>query len=265
MARTIQTRKRSRNVAPFKRAFKRRRIVRRGGRKTNAFTSQSGGGGGLRFKARKISRRRWNNMLWNNTLQQTHYRSNVSGVTTLNTPASTNTQNVLIFSGVRLAGNPFYTTAGGAIAPDAAQALPVFTGNVVVRGGIMGCRIANNFDTVDAQRSTIMGTVMLINSSKNYSFAAVPSNVYTGWDPSLIQDFSTTIGRILYRKNFLLRDADTAVVEYRHKIKKYDVGDYVNERNEYLWLVFVGNVDVAAARAVTITSYYNLSFAADGV
>lgn len=204
-------------------------------------------------------------MIWNSTLQREHYRSNLAVSTSINTPATINTMTLNIQEALRSAGNQFYVAAGGAIAPDAAQALPTFTGDVVIRGGKIGIRVANTFDTADASRSTINGTVFLVRTSLNFTSGSFPATTQVGWDPTLIQDFRTLIGRIVYRKNFLLRDAETADIEYRLKCEKMDVGDYVNTRNTYLWVVLAGNVDVAAARSFAITTYWNLSFSADAV
>jgi len=171
----------------------------------------------------------------------------------------------LILPAMRFAATPFYTAAGGAINPDAAQALPIFTGDVTLRGGMIGCRIANTFDATDSARTTIQGTVYLIKTTKNFDPALVLTPLPVGWDPTIVQDFNTFIGRILYRKTFLLRDADSAVIEYRLKCQKIDVGDYVADFSSYAWLVLAGNVDTAAARSFAVTLFYNLSFCADAV
>lgn len=233
--------------------------------KSSNFTSQSGIGGGIRFKSRSVPSKQWRDMLWSNSIQKDHYRSNTSGLSTINTPATISTMTVGSFPAYRLSSSNFYVAAGGAIAPDAAQALPVFTGKFVVRGGTLGVRICNTYDTTLASQNTNQGVVYLIKTTKNYTSASIPAAVNLGWDPTLIQDFKTTIGTILYRKEFLLRDADCATCEYRLPVHQVDPGDYINDRNSYIWIICAGNVDVAAARTFTYVGYFNLSFTADAV
>jgi len=242
---------------------KRKRTVRRG-RKTNAFTSQSGSGGGLRYKSKKTSRSAYNKLLWNSSTLSTHYRSVAAQVLTPATPVLA-TQMTIAITAALSNGSAFWTTGGGAINPDSSNSLPVFTGNILVRGGLMGLRLANTFDTTDANRNTLHGSIMLIRTTKDWTPSAITGVVPVGWDPSYIQDFNTRIGHIVYKKNFLLRDADTALVEYRHKIRKYDQADYFQTLNQYVWVVICGAVDVNAARNFTMTNYYNLSFCGDGV
>jgi len=261
MARHIQTRKRSR--APTKkRTFKRRRTTRRG-RKSNAFTSQSGSGGGIRFKAKRTSRKAFTRHLWNSTLFKEHYRSLRAISASFGTNTNTNDLVLALDAAYFVGSSPFWTTTGGAINPDVGVAVPSFTGDITLRGGTIGLRLANVLDTVVANQGTIQGTVFLIKTSKNFNSAAIPGTVQTGWDPSLIQDFETRIGKIKYRKNFLLRDGDTAVVEYRLPVAKIDQTDMASLYNTHFWLILGGNVDSNLSKQVNYTRYWNMSFSGD--
>lgn len=268
MARTRHTRVASRSVLGKRRRagnasrpFKRRRTSRR----TTNFTSQAGAGGGIRFRSKKLSRARWRRLLWNTSLHLQHYRSLNATTGTFNTPATTITMTLSTTPALRFATQNFYVAGGGAIAPDAAQALPTFTGKFIIRGGTIGVRLVNTYDVTDANRNTNHGMVYLIKTSANFALTNLPSSLPVGWDPSLIQDFSTNIGRIVYRKNFLLRDADTALIEYRLKCQQVDPGEYILDKNTYVWVVVAGNVDAASARVFTYTAFYNISFSADAV
>lgn len=265
MVRGTHTRKRSRSSANTRPMKRRRTARRRTGRRTNNFTSQSGMGGGLQFRSKRLSRRRWNNMLWNNTLQKQHYRSNIAFSTSINTPATATTMTILGLEALRFAGNTFYTAAGGAIAPDTAQSLPVFTGDIVIRGGIMGIQITNTLNTALADGSVIRGTIYLVKTALDYTPTAITNPVNYGWDPTLTPDFRTKIGRVLYKKNFLLKDTESASIEYRLRIEKMDVGDYTNNKNAYVWFILAGNVDSIVAHNLFIQEYYNMSFVADAV
>jgi len=101
---------------------------------------------------------------------------------------------------------------------------------------------------------------MLIRTSRQFTAASVPTSVSVGWDPTYIQDFATKIGKIVYKKNFLLRDADIVNMEYRLKIRSIDQTDYFADQNQYVWMVLGGNVDINVARTMSATFYYNISF-----
>lgn len=241
---------------------KKRRVTRRG-RKNTAFTSQSGTGGGLRFKSKRTSRSAYKKHLWNSTLYKDHYRSTKALSSSINTNTNTNDLVVLAEAAYLFGITPFYLAAGGAVTNDSAVLLPSFNGDITVRGGMIGLRLANTLDTVAANTGSIQGTVFLIKTTKNWTAASIPASGQVGWDPTLIADFDTKVGKILYRRNFLLRDADTAVVEYRLPVHKVDQGDVVALFNTYVWLVLAGNVDSTLTKNVNVTKYWNLSFAGD--
>jgi len=243
---------------------KKRRVARRG-RKTTNFTSQSGSGGGLRFRSKKVGRRAYKKHLWNSTLFKEHYRSN-NAVTQVIATSTNPSQLVNVAESALVAGvNPFYIAAGGAVSPDATQAMPTFNGDVTIRGGMIGLRITNSLDSTLASSNTLQGTAFLIRTTKNWVGAAIPVAVSVGWDPTLIQDFDTRVGRILYKKNFLLKDGDAALIEYRLGVQKVDIGDFVNTYNTYVWIIMAGNVDGAVTHSLNYTKYWNLSFSADAI
>lgn len=263
---TKRTLKRKSNVRRRLTFSKKRRTTRRGrGRKSVAFTSQSGSGGAVNYKARKTSRRAYKRHLWNSTLFKEHYRSIGAVGTTLNTPASLVQVAVLVEKAIENGISFFWAATGGAIAPDSSQTLPPFTGDVIIRGGKIGLRLANTLDTVASAATTIQGTAILIRTSKAFSAAAITTPQSLGWDTTLVPDFDTTVGRILYRKNFLLKDSETALIEYRLKLEKVDVGDFNANRNVYMWVILAGNTDNSAAYGLAVSKYFNLSFSADAV
>lgn len=204
-------------------------------------------------------------MLWNATLMKDHYRSNAATSQSVSTPATISSMSVVAEAAWKPAGNAFWTLTGGATTGDTIVPLTGYNGDIIVRGGKIGIRLVNAFDTVDANRSTIHGQIMLIRTTKNFISGVLPLTCPVGWDVTFVNDFSTVVGKILYKKQFLLRDADTAVVEYRVRTQKIDRGDYDSNYNNYIWVIIVGNVDIAAARAVHYTTYHNISYSADAV
>jgi hypothetical protein len=85
------------------------------------------------------------------------------------------------------------------------------------------------------------------------------------WDPSLVPDFQTSIGKIVMQKKFLLQDTEVANVEYRLKIQKIDQTEYTGNANTYMWMMVISNPDSANARSVQYTASYSLSFVSDAV
>jgi len=263
MARGIHTRKRSRaGTSKSRRTFKKRRTTRRS-RRSNAFTSQSGTGGSLNYKGKKTSRSAYKKHLWDSTLFKEHYRSLGSVVTSFNTPATVSSMAILAEKAIdNGSGSSFWGAAGGAIAPDVTFSLPAFTGDIIIRGGKMGLRIANVLDTA-LNAETLQGTVLLVRTTKNWTPGAITTPQPLGWDTSLVPDFDTRVGKIVYRKNFLLTDAQTALVEYRIPLQKIDANDFQLTYNTFVWIIMAGNVSNATADTLTVTKYFNLSFSAD--
>jgi len=244
---------------------KKRRTTRRGrAKKVSAFTSQSGSGGAVNYKARRTSRRTYRKHLWDSTLFKEHYRSIGSVVTSFNTPATVSTVSILAEKAITNGAADFWLAAGGAIAPDSGFPLPAFTGDITIRGGKIGLRLANVLDPA-ATAECLQGTVLLIKTTKNFVSGAITTPQPLGWDTSLVPDFDTRVGRILYRKNFLLTDSNTALIEYRLPLHKIDVNDFQTVYNTYLWVIIGGNTSQATADTITITKYFNLSFSADAM
>jgi len=267
--RGIHTRKRSRpSSGPF--MTKRRRIMkRRRVRKSTNWTSQSGRGGGLGFARRRTSRRAFRRILWNATTPQNHFRSN--GVATVNilTPAgagTTGTMTVSVFASRRPASSNFYTAAGGAINPDGGV-IPTFLTNadITIRGGIYGLRLCNAPDLSDADKDPVSCIVYAIRTTKNWNASNVPATVNVGWDPTLTQDFQTNIGKVIFKKVFLITDAEVINIERRMAIQKIDQTEYTNSQSEIIWMVLAGNTSSVTSKVVLGTMYHNLSFVADAV
>lgn len=264
MVRSRHTRVSSRSVlgkrgrgGNYVRAFKRRRTVRKG-RKTIAFTSQSGIGRSLGFRSRKLVRRRWNSMLWNTTLQKEHYRSNLAQhftISATNSPLMNYTvQNALNFA------NPFWLAAGGAVSTDAV-AVPSFDGDIILRGGKIGLLLSNPI----ADTTSIRVQVMLIRTGLNVDPTITGTTVSVGWDPSLAVDFPSRVGKVIYRKDILLENSSTSEVEYRVKIQKIDQDNFLSNKYTYRWFIMACNPEATGSTSLAITRYYNLSFSADAI
>lgn len=235
-------------------------------RRSSNWTSQSGVGSGIGFANRKFNRSYYNRLLWESTANLNHYRSNQCVTTNVVTPTVAASMTPFITATRRLGGNNFWTAAGGAINPDGGT-VPTFTTNAdfTIRGGIFGIRIANSPDTLDSDKDGIQCTVYLIKTTKNWNSTNVPAIVSVGWDPSLVQDFQTNIGKVVFKKSFLLNDGDVMDIEKRMYIQKIDQTEYVNSQSELVWLVTAGVTSGITSKAIVVATYFNLSFTGDTV
>ncbi|AXL65934.1 putative capsid protein [Giant house spider associated circular virus 2] len=256
-------------VSKSNRPFKKRRISRRkrrGSRKSVNFTSQSGRGTGLGFSRKRTSLRKFKRLLWDSSTAQTHYRSNFAFTTAINTTAVASTMSVTVIASRRFNNQNFWTTAGGAINPDGGT-IPTFVtnGDFTIRGGMYGLRLCNAPDAADTDKDAIQCIVYLVKSTKNWNSTNLPASVPVGFDPSLVQDFQTNIGKIVYKKEFLLEDTNVAVIEKRMGLSKIDISEYQNSQSEFVWIILTGIVSGTTIKGVTVVPYYNLSFVGDTV
>ena len=266
MARTMQTRKRS--GGPLRRFVKKARTLRRSRfKRTSQFGTNSTRGGGIGFKSSRLSRRKWKTLLFNSSTAMTHYRANFAVTSTLSTPGVTSaTMNTSLQTSRRFAGAAFFTTAGGAINPDGG-AMPTFATNtdITVRGGMYGIRLTNTPDALDIDKDPINVFVYLIHTPKGFSLTNLPASVPVGWDPTLVQDFQTNIGRVIMKKSYQIRDGDVVTIERRMGVQKVDQTEYAATISEYVWLVLLGTTSSIVVRTIACTTYYNMSFSADVV
>lgn len=265
MARTNQTRKRSggpiyRN-GPVKRSRPMRR--RRFRRKSSAITSKSGTGGSIRFKARKLSRSRWNKMLWDSTLMKNHWRSMGSVAVTQTSPADSALATWAALQAVETGtGSNFWLTSGGAQPSDTGVAVPPFTGDLVIRGGRIGISFYNQ--STDVSGVEVM--CMLIKTTEVLGTTApITGSFSIGWDPTSVADFTRQFGKVVYRRRFLLENDTASEVEYRLPIQKVDQGTWAVNGLKYIWYIGISNMQNAVAVGCSIRRYFNLSFVGDSV
>lgn len=265
--RGTHTRKRSRPLGGYARPSKRRRIrKRRGSRKTINFTGNSSRGSGISFAKKRTSKRQFNRLLWNASVAQTHYRSNFAFTTAISTAGIPSTMTVTVIASRRFNNQNFWTTAGGAINPDGGT-IPTFATNsdFTIRGGMYGLRMTNSPDLLDSDKDSIQLIVYLVKTTKNWNSSNLPASVPVGFDPTLVQDFQTNIGKVVYKKEFLLEDTNVSVIEKRMGLSKIDITEYQNSQSEFVWIILAGINSGVTVKAVTCVSYYNMSFVGDVV
>lgn len=251
----------SQSVRPMKKI----KFTRKSSRKVD-WTSQSGLGHGITFSNRRRSRQDYNRLLWDSSTAATHYRSNQSALSNISTPTSASIMSTTIVASRRLGGNNFWTALGGAINPDGGT-IPTFTTNsdFTVRGGMFGIRITNTPDALDLDKDALNVVVFLVKTTKNWNATNVPATVNVGWEPTLVQDFQTNIGKTILRRSFLLAEGESMTIEERMSLQKIDQSEYTNSQSELVWIVLAGNTTASSAKSLVMTSYFNLSFVGDAV
>jgi len=249
---------RSGGMMKRRRFMRKRRMFRRGSR-SNAVTSKSGVGNRFGFRSRRLRPRQWRRVLWRDTLSQTHYRSNSSNNFVLTAAGTAFQYQIGQAAALRISGNQFFTAGGGLILPDP-PAATAFIGNITVRGGIIGIRIANMNATVTAQEVK----VYLIKTSRNFVVANIPANRFLGWDPTIEPDFQLNVGRIVMAREAILENGSSVDFKFRLRPFKIDRDEYDNDKNSFLWVI-MWNDNEGAASAVSVAPYYNISFAADAI
>lgn len=243
-----------------KRVFKKRRATNVGRRRRSVTqTSQSAVGKFLPFRSKKISGRRWRNLLWTSTLQKAHYRSNGAFAQTLTTGAIPTNKSVTLIEALDNTVSTFWIGTGGAVALDEGAALPGFEGDIVIRGG----KTSISFFNDSALNPVEMEAFYVIPASRPNYFN-FPATVNIGWDPSQIVEFSKDIGKIIYRTKFLLEPLATSTIDRRLRVQKIDQGAWTDGTRPK-WIVTARDFSGSAVLTTNVvtSSYFNLSFSAD--
>lgn len=233
MARTTQTRKRSRSRLGGRAFTKKRRVMRRSRRTTTSFTNQKSGGSTAlsMFRRKPFSARKYRSVLWKDTQSMPHYRSllaNSAAYGTNGTGASNLLADIQCDFPLQYANvNSFWTTAGGLIQADVSITAPVFNqSSIVIRGGSLWYAFQN---TEAETESTAFGDSMRLkfwfcysNKSNPISVPAqFPTAQSTSWDPTCLPDFSQRYGKVYYATEVLLKPGD--VFEFKRKLKTQKV------------------------------------------
>jgi len=258
--------KRKRVYAPRSNAFKKRKSTRRrnfrrkGGPRNVGYTSLNQKDHVFGFRTKKVSRRRFNNFLWNSTLFSTHYRSVLSALTAPVTPASGVTGTIFGINMHRIAANQFWTTAGGLIQTDAGVTAPTFKGDIILRGGQYEVQFQNSSSTLD-----IRIKIWLVKTVTNPDFTFEPTLPPIGWDPTSSPDFIKEIGKPFMAREVTLEQGNSYTMKGRFKLQKIDQTTYNSQGNSIVMYVMLCNVGHAVSTTVGILSSHNMSFSADAI
>lgn len=259
--------KRKRVMAP------RRNVRRRFTRKSRmprraiikSYTTQSGSGGSVNFMNRRQSTRRYRNIIWNDSILKTHYRSisaqAVDQATPNNVIQSRFNRIKALENGVGL----FWTVAGGAMPADGGVAVPGFGTSITLRGGVSRLTLTTN-STDDTVRVRVWAVWTSLNPSGIPAAADVPLD----WDPSIIPSFRRNVGKVLFSKEaMLLPNGGGVTCTYKFRVQRIDQEVFNNNGNTLFWFYTIcqtKNNDIGPlAEIVTAVSSFNVSFVGDEI
>ena len=242
--------------------FKRRRIIRSNrfrGRKSSQYSSAAGFASGIKFKSRKIRPRQFRKILWRDTQALQHYRSMGAGSGAISTPVGSSTMTVATVDAMDNGINSFWTATGGTLTPDTGVAVPIFRGNITVRGGMVGLRIYND----GAYSAHVQ--VYLVRQVPRPVAGTITSPVPVGFDPSGYPDFSKDFGKIITSRRMLIRALDVVSIEKRIWPMKIDQYNWATEASRLVWIIFAADADVTGQDNIRTVNYFNVSFSADAI
>jgi len=262
MARTMHTRTPS--AGPRRNGKSRRR--RRRGRKsrTISYTSKKGTGSAIPFRSRKLNGRKYRSILWRDSILKTKYRTNFAFTQGQATPANSAQFSVGLYDAFGNTASPPWTTGGGTLAQDFGTAVPVFSGDIIVRGGVLGIRVTNQ--AADSQPQEVKVFLMMTPKRTTTGAALAPpaiSNQPVGFELNQLTDFSSIYGTILMSKTALLENSNVVSFTYRMRTHKIDQFEYAQAAKRFYWIVAVGGTESATASTATITQFWNASFVGD--
>lgn len=245
-----------------KRAFKKRRTAfKRRSAKTTSYSTQSTRGNTFGFRTKKIGYKRYKNHLWNSTLFKSHYRSIFSDNAALTTPVDGGLAGSIIYQAID-PGARFWTAAGGAIDIDGGT-MPLFTDDIILRGGVCDMTIENT----DATSTDIANIgVYFVKSSDIPDLSSF--NVTTrprGWEPSAYPEFKEKVGKILQKWEVSIKPGEQYSFKRRLGVQKIDIGAWTSYgTGRFYWILVYNSINDTGA-SFTHSISFNVSFVGDTV
>lgn len=250
------------------RIMKRRRFARR--TRTKTWTSQSATGNQFQYKSRKISKSRWRNKLWNDTLASQHFRSNGNGTTNIES-STTQGQGAVSLQLPTFIGTPgpttaFWTAAGGLeITDEGGTAVTFDETDLVIRGGRIGITLTCP-DTITEELAVTIAVVSIV---QNPDYQLLPTLIPYGSMMDGGPDFTRRLGRILYSKSAIMSNAYSSfTLEHRLRVQKIDQetwGTVLGGQIGFIVTVTPMQSNPATPYELPAVVYHDLSFTGDTV
>lgn len=222
----------------------------------------------LGYKTRRIPYKAYKKQLWNATNHLIHFRSVLTEVASLNTPASFTGSTLGCYYADEQAGGDSFTTVDGGLQVADTGLTPTFNGeNLVRRGGQFFMTLMNNVESGTSNGDSMYYSVILLRCSNNWSktdFEALSLTPHSTWDS--ISDFKQRFGTIILKRSGVLKEQDSASISYRLPIQKIDWYSYNTAKkgsSKYVWGIVIANGFGNTAQTCRFRYGYNVSFTGD--
>lgn len=240
----------------FKRTF---RSVGSRRRDVSLSTQSTRGTRPVYFKARRFNARRYKSQLLADTRSMSHYRSYGQVPGTINSAGITQGMELSNISLLTNGVAAFWFGTGGAQPIDTGVALPLFKGDITVRGGKW------TFSAINNTTKILKVFAWYYWSIKRPNFTILPAGPLASYDPTITADFASNIGRVLKSEVYILKPGEGFNWERRLRPMKIDEITYNNNGNLPYLLIGVQNLTDNTINGVSAQTGFNLSFSADAI
>lgn len=243
------------------RSYSRRRRSYGRARKLNSATDQSGYARGLTYRSRGLRRKAFSRLIWKNTIASDHWRSfgssTVAGRTAAAQLSGTITRVLPLFQG----NSPFWTAAGGAQPTDTGGTVPLFQGDIILRGGMISQTVS--IAPLSSDQIAVDTWIVWTQPSPR---GIVPTTAGWGWDPTSTADFVREVGKPRHFKRTILSTNQLYVtIDYRLPCMKIDQSVFQQSGRQPMLLTMVTNLTSTTAAAYTIIYKWNVSYSGDAI
>jgi len=237
---------------------------RTGKTKFASFSANKGPFTGTQFKQRKLRPKTWRRSLLVSTRHNNHWRSNSATHNTITTATTLGQGTItVLIPFVPAAASPFWIVAGGAVPTDTSVAVPIFDGDITLRGGKIGLSLVKDVASTDV----IQVQVWVFRLIANPELSLFPAQSPLGWDPSLSADVARSFGKVIgYRTVNMTTTAEDFNMEFRlgpQKIDQHVTG--VNIGSQPCFIVKATNLTSNTAVNLESVMYHNMSFSGDAI
>ncbi|ALE29735.1 coat protein [Lake Sarah-associated circular virus-34] len=282
MARTHQTRKRSRPFVKSRRRVRRRTFKRR---RRNAIVTTSRlltASNPFGYRGRRLSKKRYRSALWRDTLFKTHYRSIRSQSIALPIPNSNSGETVTFLQCFDTTDvTTFWKTLGGLEQANFSTGVPWDAGttnpeSITIRGGRLWISANNRSGQSESPRIRFQLVFLKgalrnspdtgqSNSAWDYLTSVVAGIKPIGWDVTNAPDYSMYCHPPVLSKSFDFRADDTCDIFWKIKPVKIDTAAFTRGGGWFpVWFVTMSTHFDASTGSddFKIQLGHNLSFAA---
>jgi len=265
-----------------KRVYAPRRAVRKKSRRTfkrraRRVKAQLGNHQPVAFRRnyKKLSKRRFRNLLWRQTMTAHKFHSYYAQTDTITTPASASGSTTKVQWALGVGNHsyePFWTANGGLQANSAAigtiadptESKATFNSDIIIRGGTFSFEIYNDTETGDVNNDIVRCKVILMKTSQTRDDADFQAMLIPG-NPIFMNtpDVQRRVGYVCCERDFTIKDGESASMQYKIPCQKIDVGAYMNEAFTFILYVTVANGFGASAQPCHFRYGHNITFCGD--